>query len=152
MGKSPFVVWCILPVVSIAMAASCSRKQETRGNAPAAATQGPTARGWVGFDPYPHARYLCYECVLGFNGEHKSVAINWTSYATTDAAEKVVAFYSHASGGKIESEGKAATLRQSNGRNTLSVYPAAEPGYPSCENKPRPEERTVIIVSTRTGP
>lgn len=106
-------------------------------------------KDWASFPPYPHARFLCNQSVLGRSGD-KRVEITWTSYTTRDATEKVIAFYSNAENGKVESEGESITIRRN--KDILSVYPASAAGYPTCDRKPQPEEKTVIIISVSSGP
>jgi len=144
--------WVGVMLAIFATAINCNNPKEVRRDMPAAVAGDTSDGDWHGFDRYPHARLLCSEHVLGFDGNQKGVEINWTSFAVSDATERAIAFYSQKSGGKIEAEGKSTTIRQANSENILSVYPADETGYPTCDKKPRPDERTVIVVSTRIGP
>lgn len=150
MGKFGWFCRLGLILATVATTALCNKPADDRHDT-STATAKDTAN-WYGFAAYPNARQLCSEHVLGLNGDRKSVEFEWVSYAATDATEKVIGFYSRKPGGKIETHGKSFEIRQSNDLFTLSVHRAAETGYPTCENKPRPDEKTVIVVSTLGGP
>ncbi len=103
---------------------------------------------WSGFTPYPGARAMCSQSVLGQQGEE----ILWYSYATKDKTSRVIAFYVKDNDGKpnqdkqgqAEQSGNTLSLRRDD--TVLSVQVAAA-DYPGCGHKVRVGERTVIIVS-----
>ena len=99
---------------------------------------------WLDFAAYPGARKLCWQHVSG-----NSMHINWTAYATTDATQKVIAFYVKRHGGKPD--GDTLKLEAPKGMR-LSVHPADKGGYPTCEVKPAKSDKTVIIVAQAVGP
>ena len=104
---------------------------------------------WFDFKPYPDARLLCTEVVLGAKGEH----ITWRTLATTDKGADVVTFFE-------TSEGTRATERMDGSYNLaatadpervkLSIYPARLlEAFPHCSEGTRKGERTVMLVSQR---
>jgi hypothetical protein len=103
---------------------------------------------WFGFTPYPGARKLCEQAVDGWSSTGP-VGFVWRSYATRDATAQVIAFYAKAEGRNAEVEGKSLIVRrgQKKVERVLSVHAASATDYPSCDSKPRPGEKTVIIVS-----
>ena len=102
---------------------------------------------WMGFAPYPGARQLCSEVVLGLSGS-KQVEIHWRSFASRDATADVIKFYASREGKNAERSSDSLEVRRG-ADHTLSVYPASKAGAPSCASKPNSAEKTVIIVSTR---
>ena len=109
-------------------------------------------KNWFGFTPYPGARELCDQMVDG-RSSSGPMGIHWRSYATRDATEDVIAFYAKAEGRDVGVEGKSITVRRGKEKveAVLSVHAASATDYPGCDSKPRPEEKTVIIVSHRSG-
>ena len=105
------------------------------------AVSATDAQEWFGFTPYPGARTLCSQSVLGQNGEE----ILWHSYATKDKPARVAGFYRKEKNAKTDkADDTALTLRR--GDSVLDVFsPTAH--YPQCDVKPDPRERTVIVVS-----
>ena len=104
---------------------------------------------WLGFTPYPGAREICHQFVDGRDGTGP-VGIEWRSYGTRDDTALVIAFYAKTGGKNMEQGENSITLRQGKSR-ILSAHAASASGYPTCENKPRPEEKTIIIVSQRNA-
>jgi hypothetical protein len=100
---------------------------------------------WFGFASYPGARQLCDQNLMGQGGIAR-MEIHWRSYATRDAFEKVAAYYQKTQVKDVEKEPNSLTLRLDKD-TTLSVYPASATQSPTCENKPKAEEKTVIVVS-----
>jgi hypothetical protein len=147
--------WSCLLGLSLALMAGdanlARRRELLASGVPRAAAEDSSGGSWAGFPPYPHARFLCDQYILGKDSNSKRVSINWSSFATRDATEKVIAFYSKPENGKVEKDGESVTIHRDDSRS-LSVYPASAGGYPTCEKKSEPEEKTVIIVSTRSGP
>jgi len=103
---------------------------------------------WAGlFAPYHGARKLCSQSVDGTAGG-KPVGITWTAFASTDAPEKVSAFYAkNTSAAKVEKSTHGLTQLRGPKDQLLSVMVAAREGYPTCGVKPAATDRTVIIVS-----
>jgi hypothetical protein len=101
-----------------------------------------TAEKWLGtFAVYPGARELCSQHVTG-NVMH----ILWHAYATRDLPEKVIAFYMQAEGKERAGQSEnSVTFRH--GDKVLSIHRASAKDYPECGKPPRPEEKTVLIVS-----
>jgi hypothetical protein len=107
----------------------------------------PASGGWQdAFAPYPGARKLCQENILGFS-DGQQTEIFWQSYAIHDPKEKVVAFYEASANGKGIDRAHGFMLR-AEGNRVLSVHASTE-SYPSCSEKPRAEELTVVIVSRK---
>jgi len=105
-------------------------------------------QGWNGFAVYPGARQLCDQSVMGEPGGAR-MEIHWCSYATLDATSKVIAFYEKTKVKDVEKGSDSATFRLDKDTD-LSVYAASAAHYPTCENKPKSDERTVIVVSRAT--
>jgi hypothetical protein len=102
-------------------------------------------KDWLGFPAYPGAKPLCpSERVYG-----NSMEIHWQSHTSTDAVEKVLAYYEKERGkAALKQNGKSYELRdKANNDLILSIHPATEPGYPSCGKKPAQADKTVILVS-----
>lgn len=99
---------------------------------------------WYGFPPYPGARQLCGQTVMEQPGLH-AMEIHWHSYATADAMAKVAAFYEKT---KAKDEKKAAdsVSFHLDKDTSLSIHTASA-SYPGCDNKPKSNEATVIVVS-----
>lgn len=94
------------------------------------------------FPPYPGASTLGAQHVNSMSGH-----VLWSAYATTDEPLKVRAFYAgHYRNGSGNDQGYTFRV----GKKRLSIYPADSTAYPALEHKPRPGERTVIIVSQFT--
>jgi hypothetical protein len=112
-------------------------------------TAQSSGREWNGFAAYPGARQLCDQSVMGQPGG-TVMEIHWRSYATPDATAKVIAFYEKT---KVKDVGKGSdsvTFRLDKDTH-LSVYAASVAHYPTCENKPKSDEKTVIVVSRATS-
>ena len=67
--------------------------------------------------------------------------IHWVSFASAASPEEVASFYG-ARGMHLDGE---RTYRA--GRLVLSVHPASDAQHPTCSEKPKPAERTLIVVS-----
>lgn len=130
----------------LASFAGCERPSGGEGTraveagTPATATLEPASDAWLGFRPYPAARQLCQQFVDGFSGDGRPAGGQWMSFASRDAAATVAAFYDASA-----SEGRGFEVRQPGGR-ILSIHGVAA-DYPSCAEKPRSGEKTVIVVS-----
>lgn len=108
---------------------------------------------WFSFAAYPQARRLCQEHIMGHNGP-KRMEIEWMSYATADAPEKVVAFYENdqKTKAKPDRRGGYDVDAAGNERDKMSIIPAGKAKhYPSCSTHAASHEKTVIIVSRATG-
>jgi hypothetical protein len=117
---------------------------------------GWPARGeerWGGlFAPYPGARRLCSQHISGHAGG-KPMHITWVAFASTDAPEKVSAFYAkNTAGAKVERSSHGLTQLRGPKGQVLSVMVAARKGYPTCEVKPAASDHAVIIVSNAATP
>jgi hypothetical protein len=99
---------------------------------------------WYGFAPYPGARQLCGQVVMEQPGLH-TMEIRWHSYATADAVAKVVAFYENTKVTDEKKDADSVTFHLDKD-TSLSVH-AASGSYPGCDNKPKSNEATVIVVS-----
>jgi hypothetical protein len=113
-------------------------------------TQTAFAQGnneWFGFAPYPGARQLCNQVVMGQPGG-AIVEIHWRSYATSDGMAKVVAFFEKQAK-DVEKSPDSITFRLDKD-TTLSVQAGTSSGYPKCDTKPKSDEKTVIVVSRAT--
>ena len=109
----------------------------------------PQENSWLGFAPYPGARDLCEQWVMGSSQERK-VEIHWREFATRDEPARVAAFYTgkdHAAAEK-GSDG-SITLRHGDDP-VLSIY-AVSGHYPTGDQKPRADEKTVILVSEKVA-
>jgi hypothetical protein len=106
-------------------------------------------REWNGFAAYPGARQLCDQSVMGQPGG-AMMEIHWRSYATLDATEKVIAFYEKTKVKDVEKGSDSITFQLDKDTH-LSVYAASAAHYPTCENKPKSDEKTIIVVSRATG-
>jgi hypothetical protein len=115
-----------------------------RSEGPASRSAAPPASGggWLTFAPYPGARQLCWQHVNA-----SAMHILWTGYASTDPPEKVAAFYA----GRHNVPAAVPLTVRADRANVLSVNAAAARDYPHCPEGPRPDERSVIIVSHATG-
>ena len=103
---------------------------------------------WAGlFAPYHGARKLCEQSVEGTAG-NEPAGFTWTAFASTDAPEKVSAFYAkNTSAANVEKSKHGLTQLRGPKDQLLSVMVAAREGYPTCGVKPAATDRTVIIVS-----
>ncbi|HEY6248434.1 MAG TPA: hypothetical protein VI685_00655 [Candidatus Angelobacter sp.] len=97
---------------------------------------------WYGFAAYPGTRELCTQFVLGTRREE----LHWRSFATTDAPDRVAAFYRKKEPGSEIKGGASITLRHGED-TTLEVYPASAGGYPTCDQKPGPQDKSVIVAT-----
>ena len=75
--------------------------------------------------------------------------IHWRSYATPDATAKVIAFYEKTKVKDVEKDSDSVTFRLDEDTR-LSVYAATAAHYPTGENQPKSDEKTVIVVSRAT--
>jgi hypothetical protein len=75
--------------------------------------------------------------------------IHWCSYATPDATAKVIAFYEKTTVKDVE-KGSDSVMFRLDKDTYLSVYAASAARYPTCEKKPKSDEKTVIVVSHAT--
>jgi len=109
------------------------------------ATVAPRPTGgekWLDtFAAYPGARELCSQHVTG-NVMH----ILWHAYVSRDIPEKVIAFYVQAEGKEHVEQGQNS-LSVRHGDKVLSIHSTAAKDYPDCGKSPRPEEKTIMIVS-----
>lgn len=102
---------------------------------------------WLGFAPYPGARQMCEEHVMGSSKGHR-VEIHWFSFATRDEQAQVAAFYAQKGDAVAEKDADGTIRLRHDQDRVLSIYPV--PGtYPTCEKKVRSDEKTVILVSQR---
>ncbi len=93
------------------------------------------------FAAYPGAREHCSQHVTG-NVMH----ILWHAYVTGDTPDKVIAFYVQAEGEEHVEQGEnSLTVRH--GDKVLSIHSTPAKDYPTCGKAPRPEDKTIIIVS-----
>jgi hypothetical protein len=115
--------------------------------APGASDSAETER-WLGaFVPFPGARRLCTQQVLG-QSEGRRMEIHFTLYATRREPREAARFYALAHGLDWKPEEQAITVKAGDGRKVLAVQRASEP-HPECGVEPKPEDRTVIVVSER---
>lgn len=97
---------------------------------------------WLGFTPYPAARQLCNQYTLGSTNDNKPMEIHGVTFATRDAPEDVIAFYSKGESGNAEVEGKSITIRRGNPvESVLSAQAASAAHFHTCADQPRPEEK-----------
>ena len=102
----------------------------------------------MGFAAYPGARELCDQYVVG-SSAHRRVEIHWRSFASRDAFADVAAFYVKRE--PKNAERKSDSLEVHHGANQiLTVSTASNKELPSCATKPKPTERSVIVVSAKT--
>jgi hypothetical protein len=113
-----------------------------------ALTAQDNGREWNGFAAYPGARQLCDQSVMGQPGG-AMMEIRWRSYATPDATARVIAFYEKTEVKDVEKGSDSVTFRLDKDTH-LSVYALSAAHYPTCENKPKSDEKTVIVVSRAT--
>ncbi len=101
-----------------------------------------TPDGWLEiFTIYPGVRDMCNQHITG-----NSMHILWRSYASKDAPSKVMAFYKERHSDLVESTSNAEMKLRGTSDKVLSVH--AVPGkFPTCENGPAADEKTVIVVS-----
>jgi len=104
---------------------------------------GPASDAWLGFPQYPGARQLCAESVYGFSNGKPS-GLTWRSFASREAAATIAAFY----GASATADG-SFEVSQPEGRS-LSIHPIAAK-YPSCAEKARSGEATVIVIAACAG-
>jgi hypothetical protein len=93
---------------------------------------------------YPDARQLCSEHVTG-NGMH----IIWQSWAVHDPVEKVTAFYTKAlaAAGEEETGGARSWHAPQDADVVVTVAAGNNEHVPSCAEKPKANEPTMIVVS-----
>jgi hypothetical protein len=109
----------------------------------AAATQK-----WASFAAYPGAKPLCSEHVHA-NG----IEIAWQSYATTDAPDRVVAFYEKDQKTKSTAgdAGEKSIHAPARDDDLVSIIAADKADkLPHCATAPAADARTVIVVSSAT--
>lgn len=88
------------------------------------------------------------------HGGPRRMEIDWMLYATTDAPEKVIAFYERdqKTRAKREARGGYEITSRTGDRESLTIIPAAKAdGYPHCSKKAAANELTVILVSSAVG-
>ena len=143
-----------LSLTSLTVLTGCEKMREiARGKGKTTEAQGTSSGDWLGFTAYPGARQLCNEFTLGFTHDNKPMEIHWVTFATRDAPEDVIAFYSKRESGKLEVEGKSATLNRGNPVHAvLSINAASAAHYHTCAGQPLPEEKTVIDLSNLLRP
>jgi len=146
-------IWLGPLITGLVLSVGCKKTGES-GTPRQQTTSEVTAReDWLGFTPYPNARRLCNEFTLGFAGNHQQVEIHWITFATRDPVQDVNAFYTATEKGSVELKEGSLTIRRGDPvAAVLSVHPTSSPDYPTCAEKPRPEETTVIDASTMTRP
>ena len=97
----------------------------------------------AGFASYKNARLLCSEHVIG-----NTMHITWSSYATKDTVDTVVADYVKTTGRKATSEKDGSKLLVWDDTHHLAVYATADNDkFPHCNQKPKSGERAVILMS-----
>ncbi len=101
---------------------------------------------WYGFAWYAGARQMCDQFL---KGSGSPMEIHWRSFATSNTFEKVVAFYAKAKVKDMKKEPDSVTFHL-DPDTVLSVHAASPAQYPTCENKPKSGEKTVILVSRAT--
>lgn len=111
-------------------------------------TAQDNGREWNGFAAYPGARKLCDQSVTGQAGG-AMMEIHWRSYETPDATARVIAFYEKTKVKDVEKGSDSVTFRLDKDTD-LSVYAASVAHYPTCDNKPKSDQKTVIVVSRAT--
>jgi len=137
-----------LLVTSLVCFAACSNAPHNLKPESSTNTDHTASGDWLGFTPYPGARQLCNEFTRGFGGDHKEVEIHWVSFASRDANQQAIAFYSKTENGVVERKEGSLTLRRGDPvQDVLSIHAASSTDYPSCTNRPGTDERTIIEVS-----
>lgn len=97
-----------------------------------------------GFAAYPKSRQLCYQHVSG-----TTMHIMWSTHATADAFDKVVAFYEKGLGKKAKAEANGSKKIEVDRDHHVSIYAAKNnDAFPSCETKPKAGEATIVMLST----
>ena len=89
------------------------------------------------------ARHLCSEHVTGTN-----MHITWTSFAVRETVPQTRAFY-EAMALRFTTSDDGGLVYASNAQSRLMIYPASG-SYPSCAERPLPNEHAVIIRSRST--
>ena len=88
---------------------------------------------------------------MGAPGPSPPMHIEWASYATAASLSEVTAWYRAHRGDATEpAEAGGDVALEAKAGKKLSVHDSSS-SYPTCENKPAPNEHTVIIVSQATG-
>jgi len=102
-----------------------------------------------GFPPRPNLEHLCGQRVYDRTGGH----VTWDAFASPDAPESMVAHYKTRLGeAGFAARGPGGTWRlpagQPTPRRTLDVLSPTESGpFQSCERKPSPKARSVLVLS-----
>jgi hypothetical protein len=148
--RSGLVGTCLVSLLFVAGFTNCQGRRPSQTGIPKPA-ESANAGVWFDFSSYPGAQLLCREETMAFSGTGKTVAVNWRSYITPDAAEKVSAFYSEHEGNKGQADGPSITFSRGDNQKTLSIFPASATGYPSCQRKPPKDSLSVIVVSMKSG-
>lgn len=116
--------------------------------APAATPDAPSGRDKDPcsglFDPPPGATRLCQQTVLGTGAE-----IHWSSWAVTTSRWDTFTLYQERAKGcpDVSSVSKPPLLAVSQGDTRASIHDVTESGYPTCETRPGPDAKTVIVIS-----
>ncbi len=115
--------------------------------------QKPTQE-WFGFEPYPGAELLCRAVTaappnLGGKGPRE---IHWATYASTSSTGEVLAFYKRRDAGVLEMDRDETTFAMSRAIKLSVLHlPTSQP-FPRCEKPPRPDHKTLMVVSRAEYP
>lgn len=145
-----------LAIVALTLA-SCSRT--TPDEAPAPPAKAPLSTKFFSNDPTPEdckrlfaapagAEPLCNEHVMG-NG----MEIHWRSYGSKEARGALEPPYQSGAGQcKYGLVFKPPLFSVSdNADNRLEMFEASDKSYPTCSVSPKPEHKTVIVISEKHG-
>ena len=142
-------------IVSLALA-SCSRSTPDEAP-PAPPSKGPISTKFCSGDPTPEdckrlfvppagAEPLCNEHVMG-NG----MEIHWRSYGSKEARGALEPPY-HKGAGQcaygLVFEPPLFTISD-HGAMRLEMFEATDKSYPTCSVSPKPEHKTVIVISEK---
>lgn len=96
------------------------------------------------FDPPPGATKLCQQSVTGTGAE-----IHWSSWAVTSSRMEVFQLYQERAKGcpDVSSVSKPPLLAVSQGDTRASIHDVTESGYPTCDTRPPPDAKTVLVIS-----
>ena len=138
---------CLGALVTVLFIAACARTRSAPAPDAAPRETAATSKWLGGFDALPDARPLCDEHVMAAPGAPPSGdtepirEIHWLSFATTSSPRDVASFYA--------SKGTPLDADQTHhlGRFVLSVHSVTDTTHPSCAEKPKPGEQSVIVVS-----
>lgn len=116
----------------------------------------PVAAGetWNGIALYPGSRQLCDEHVTARpTTPHPPNTpwreIDWRSYATSDPADRVVAFFDPEGKYVEAAEAGETTLRRDGVRISVFTLPASRPA-PTCAVPPASGDRALIVLHKQT--